>query len=282
MFILLACEKPEKIDEYPIHKSKLVVNCLFSTDTNFVFKLSKSLSPLDNAPFPEFNSTNAYVLVFENDILFDSAIYSIQDRAYVGNANKKPTEGKSYKIEAYYPGFEKVFGQDQMPNKFELSNLTVNQSIITMDYQIQTNTSFVIKPETPNSQYLIIQLNVTNTNDTFNRFNFYNFNLTETSARYNSEFIANSLFISSSDGPITDLRINWEGVTWGDSIDKIKPKYDFIIESCSKNSFEYNRRLNLQIMNQYDPFSEPTPIHNNIVNGFGIFGGVNTTTFSYP
>ena len=58
----------------------------------------------------------------------------------------------------------------------------------------------------------------------------------------------------------------------------LKANKDTVILSIShigyKQTFIYLRRFNLQRLNEFDPFAEPTPISNNIINGYGVFGAM--------
>ena len=51
-----ACETTEKIDDFPLRPSKLVVNCFFESDSIWEFQVSKSLSVLDNADIKLINN----------------------------------------------------------------------------------------------------------------------------------------------------------------------------------------------------------------------------------
>ena len=56
------------------------------------------------------------------------------------------------------------------------------------------------------------------------------------------------------------------------------PKLIFRLDHISKDYYSYNASLQLQVQNNDNPFSEPVPVFSNIVNGFGIFGGLSSSS----
>jgi hypothetical protein len=286
IILSVSCEKVERIDEYPAHKSKLVVNCIFNPDNPFIFNLSKSLSPLDNAPFRDFTSPNGLVVVYEDNVFFDSIRYDDLKKSFHGKENKKPMVGKTYRFDAYYPGFEKVSASGSIPEKFEITEHTINERKIFIDYTYIIRANISLSSTVPSSSYLILTATaydnaiITAWGDTIDPvFSPY---LVETTLGTSSELIGNTLFIKMENSGLNKLNLESEIYTYYDEsiVNQLNLKYEFTIFSCSKEVFEYKRRASLQNINQYDPFAEPTPIFNNIQNGFGIFGGENNSFYT--
>jgi hypothetical protein len=285
ILLVLSCAKIERIEDFPEHKNQLVVNCIFNPDTPFIFNLSKSLSPLDNAPFRDFTSPNGLVVVYENDAFFDSIRYNEMQRSFHGANNKKPKTGKTYRFEAFYPGYEKVSATGIIPEKFELSEYTLNERKIVISYDriIRANISLIAVK--PSSQYIIVGVNAFDTaqNTTWGVVHpeFTPF-IQESTPGNISETIGGFLFIRNDGQPLQNLNIESEIYTYYEEevFNLFNLKYTFTIFTCSKEVFEYKRRAALQYANQYDPFAEPTPIYNNIVNGYGIFGGENYSSYT--
>ncbi len=275
---LSACEKTEKVDNYPKHVSKLVVNCFFYKQTFFEFHLSKSLSPIDNAKFKILDNPNAYVKIFENNQLIDSAIYVKQISGYY--SGKSPQINKTYRFECYYPGYAMVSGEDYLPDYAQIKDASGYYSILnsTLNNDSQTignsNTLMNINYSKP-CQYLMISIKVSKSNGYIG--DLYSI-LTDNNSENNSEFANNTLFVNNEEG-VKKLNLKW--VTAFSRINKNKTSATYNIRSysCTKNTFEYLKRQALQKENQDDPFSQPTPMSNNIINGYGIFGGFNFTDF---
>lgn len=288
-FLFSACEKTEKVDNFPKHEGKLVANCFFSSDSTFKFILSKSLSPIDNAPFRQLNSTKAFIKIFEDNVLFDSlTCKNAGYPSYTSTSLKKPTPNRTYRFECNYPGLGFVTSEDYLPdtvgiNKVNgfytvLSSYESNDSSIYGDYT--TNLNIDLNKSQP---YLMLKIQKTYTYSWLpNPTKYYDEvyeEISDLNTTNESEHIAYSLFVSNNSG-VKTLNLKWT-TNYG-MIYKNKPSsdYNIVVYSCSKAAFEYLKRQALQLENQDDPFSQPTPMSNNIVNGYGIFGGVNITNYT--
>lgn len=281
--ILNSCEKTEKVDNFPKHNSKLVTNCFFNSDTSFIFNLSRSLSPIDNAPFRIMNSSNAYIKIFEENILFDSFRFNSIDKCFHGDLSKTPSKNKNYRFECYYPGYPKVSGEDYLPDDIKIGTTNGYHTVQnlmkyndTLSYANYTG-YLTIKINPTNNlsdKYIIIQMfKKKRYSGTINYFDNYPIYPEEISNINESESIGEELYISNENN-IKEIKLKWE--VYYDYLlnNKIDDEYEIEITTCSKNSFEYLKRYKLQTFNADDPFSEPTPISNNIENGYGIFGGI--------
>jgi hypothetical protein len=87
------------------------------------------------------------------------------------------------------------------------------------------------------------------------------------------EFINSRIYVTENDNSnvLGELFFSNEISTTANSQ---KPKIRYYIEiwRCGENAYKYLKALDKQIVNQDDPFSEPSPVWNNIKNGYGIFG----------
>lgn len=280
MVFMVACEKTEKVEDYPIHKSKLVANCMFIPDTCFIFSLSKSLSPIDNAPFRIMNSPSSFIKIFENNILFDSFGFNTDAGRYEGNPNRKPSVGNTYRFECTYPGYPRISAEDYLPPKPDIQShniytsilrvFNVDDSMIICSYN--TNLNLNLNPNIL-SKYLIIKI-VPEMNR--NYYNLYIGNVKDlfSENEFLYSFSQEQIFISNEAG-IKKIALQWE-IPYGYlRKNGISHKYKLEVFSCSKANFEYRKRMALQSDNNDDPFAEPIPITNNINNGYGIFGGFN-------
>jgi len=281
--IFSSCEKTEKVDNFPKHEGKLVANCFFSSDSTFKFILSKSLSPIDNAPFRQLNSTKAYIKIFEDNVLFDSLTCKGGGYpSFTTTTFKKPTPNRTYRFECNYPGLGLTTGEDFLPDTagikkskgfyIVLSSYYSNDSVI--DGQFTTNLTLDYYQ---NPQYMMVMVQDYSTYWQYAQDLYVD--ITDLNTANASEYIAHKLFVENPTG-IKTLNLKWT-IDYG-ILYKNKPTSKYLITTytCSKAAFEYLKRQALQLENQDDPFSQPTPMSNNIVNGYGIFGGVNVTRYS--
>lgn len=286
--IFPSCEKTEKVDNFPKHEGKLVANCFFSSDSTFSFVLSKSLSPIDNAPFKQLNSTKAFIKIYEDNIFFDSLVCKggVYPR-YTSTTLKTGSANHNYRFECNYPGLGFVTSEDYLPDTAGvqkakgfytiLNSYESNDTIINGNFATNLNIEYSNNPK-----YLMVIIKkyyyyYYNPNMTYYYQEVYE-DISDLNASNETEYIASKLFVSNPNG-INNLNLKW--VTDYGYIFKNKSTSNYIITtySCSKTSYEYLKRQSLQWENQDDPFSQPTPMSNNIVNGYGIFGGVNVTDY---
>ena len=278
VLVFSSCEKTEKIEDYPTHKSLLVSNCIFDQNMGFQFTLSKSLSPLDNAPFKQLVHPRAYVRLFENDILIDSFGYR------VGNSlasDKIAKPNFKYRFEAVFPGFAKVSGEDIMPEIIDI--VDVKSIKITKNYEFSNaltlDIDLILSNTHQNNDYIILEFNRPIDIDS-NGASYFNedlIGLKLNNAILDYEHLDNKLYIKTNGQKINKLSVRRESIEYVFGSQSNQNRMQVSISNCSKTTFEYLRRFNLQRNNEFDPFAEPTPISNNIINGYGIFGAMGLT-----
>ena len=275
VLVFSSCEKTEKIEDYPTHKSLLVSNCIFDQNTGFIFTLSKSLSPLDNAPFKQLVHPRAYVKLYENDILIDSFGYQVGN-SLASDQNPKPNF--KYRFEAFFPGFTKVSGEDIMPEIIDIIDVKTSKIVKNYDYTnaLTLDMDLTLSNTHQNNDYVILEFIRPIEIDTLNKTYFFEelVDLKLKNSIFEYEKLDNKIYIKTNGQKISQLSIRRESIEYAYGIQSVQNKMEVSISNCSKTTFEYLRRFNLQRLNEFDPFAEPTPISNNIKNGYGIFGAM--------
>jgi hypothetical protein len=281
---LIACEKTEKVEDFPVHQSKLVTNCFFSPDSSFVFHLSKSLSPLDNAPFAVMKNPSAFIRVYEDNVLFDSI--RVSDGVFQGSPDKKARAGHDYRFECLYPGFGLVKGSDHLFDSLAIASLKGTNHIEVASHVNDTITYFKFNSQldialdrpVPAGAYLIIDVVMVYTvkdpaTGLLYEYTYPVYDFMAEDLAFNNELINNSLFIPDNGKTVEKLTLHW-GLTSNSTTGSPSNLYRITVKSCTRNTYDYIKRSRLQYQNQNDPFSQPAPIPNQIENGFGIFGGI--------
>lgn len=278
VLVFSSCEKTEKIEDYPAHKSLLVSNCIFDQNMGFQFTLSKSLSPLDNAPFKQLVHPRAFVKLYENDILIDSFGYQVGN---VLGSGQLPKPNFKYRFEAFFPGFAKVSGEDIMPEIIDIVDVKTSKIVKNYDFSnaLTLDMDLILSNTHQNNDYIILEFNRLVDIDTNGASYFYEdlTGLKLNNATLEYEHFDNKLYIKTNGQKINQLSIKRESIEYAYGIQSTQNKMQVSISNCSKTTFEYLRRFNLQRNNEFDPFAEPTPISNNIINGYGIFGAMGLT-----
>lgn len=284
VLVFSSCEKTEKIEDYPTHKSLLVSNCIFDQNMGFQFTLSKSLSPLDNAPFKQLVHPRAFVKLYENDILIDSFGYQVGN---VLESDQLPKPNFKYRFEAFFPGFAKVSGEDIMPEIIDIVDVKSSKIVKNYDFSsaLTLDMDLILSNTHQNNDYIILEFNRPVDIDTNGASYFYEdlTGLKLNNATLEYEHFDNKLYIKTNGQKMNQLSIRRESIEYAYGIQSTQNKMEVSISNCSKTTFEYLRRFNLQRNNEFDPFAEPTPISNNIINGYGIFGAMGLTmkTFTF-
>jgi hypothetical protein len=262
----------------------LVVNCFFRSDTPFIFKLSKSLSPLDNAPFPLSNSPSAYIRVFENDLLFDS--FRVKNGVFQGNPAKRPRPNNKYSFECYYPGFGLVKAEDYLPDTLKILNITgsnevhFTQKLNDSSTMIKHGCKLDIDLESSgiHGNNLMILITRVYSRRYYNGIEYLNeqaVQAEEINRLNDNESMGVYMRLPDNGKPLSKLNLSWDMMR-SYKYGHIENEYHISIRSCSKTTYEYLRRFSVHYSNLNDPFAQPIPITSNIDNGFGIFGGVAT------
>ncbi len=286
-----ACETTEKIDDFPLRPSKLVVNCFFNSDSIWEFQVSKSLSVLDNAELKLIR--NANVKIFREGTLLDSILVADGDGRY-RTSNNLPQVGKEFSIEISSPSFkEKLYARDIVPEKVEISDAKI---IITdsafYDYGYYSygymNGSFEISFDDPADAdnyyeikvfYLDSIFSFPETGPVFSYLakRMIGISSEDLSVVNPSDYATSSLLISDYyfDGQRKSLSLDFND--W--SAQKKKGYYLELI-SLSREGYLYQKTIADYDNSRGDPFSEPVMIYSNIENGFGIFSAYSRSIYS--
>ncbi|MDP2175177.1 MAG: DUF4249 family protein [Bacteroidota bacterium] len=278
ILIFSACEKTEKIEDYPFHKSQLVVNCYFSPDTSFRAFVFKSLSPLDNAPYRILEHPKAYVKILHENTLIDSLIFNSQCRCYQGGG-VKPLKNITYNMEAYFPGFPKVQSFSFIPDTVRVLNFNVESQVYQQKYNFDGVKTIDINLENNNldeGKYLEITPNIFFKDSNLRvPYSFRGLTLIPIESENEYTVINNQIYISNFDKPILKIRFKINTYFFNDDQFRYfrESKVTLSVVNHTKEGFEYIKRYKTQNSIVNDPFSEPIPISNNIINGYGVFSG---------
>jgi hypothetical protein len=288
--IVFGCETTEKIDDFPLRPSKLVVNCYFNADSIWEFQVSKSLSVLDNAPLKVIK--NASIRLFSEGVLLDT-INTMDEDGFYRSTENLPEEGREYSIEVSSPGFKDVLNaKDITPIKPSITNVNV----------VITDSVFYSYDAYYNYGHVKGSFEITFP-DQKGVSNYYQF----------KAFYIDSLFYYYEKGPVfshlerryvsvssEDISVEnsteygnivlindhiYDGQDYTFSLDfeewSAKKGIDYYLEltSLTREGFLYRKSINEYDNSRNDPFSEPVIIYSNVNNGFGIFSGFSSNLF---
>ena len=289
--IAFSCETTEKIDDFPLRPSKLVINCYFEADSLWEFQVSKSLSVLDNAPLKTIK--NATIRLFQEGVLLDSINVMDDDGYYRSNENL-PEEGKEFSIEVSSPDFKDVLNaKDIVPKKTSIAKVEVLLSDTSFYYYDEYNSWGHVKGS--------FEITFSDQKDVSNYYQlmaYYNdslFNYFEDGPVF-SHVERRMISVSSEDISVENsteygnsILINdhiYDGKNYTISIDfedwSAKKGRDYYLEltSITREGFLYRKTIQEYDNSRNDPFSEPVIIYSNVNNGFGIFSGLSRSIYT--
>ena len=289
VFAFTACETTEKIDDFPLRPSQLVVNCFFTEGGVWEFQVSKSLSVLDNAPIKLIE--NATIKLFKDSELVQTISEPDADSWY-RYADNLPETGHVYSIEVSAPDFNVLRANEITPNAVPVSNV----SAVIRDSFFYESKYGHFGGNVEGSFNILISDPVENEN--YYQLSIYYYDTVYYNSQDSLEFEVNktNLTISTDDPSAEDsdgyniiLLVSdniFNGQDYELDVDfnewNAKKGREYLIEltTLNRSGYLYKRSIKEYTSSMNDPFAEPVKIFCNIENGYGIFSGY--TTEIYP
>ncbi len=294
IFLLNACETTEKIDDFPLRPSRLVVNSYFESDSIWKFQVSNSLSVLDNADLKIID--NASIRLFKGGEFLDT-ISEMDEDYWYRYTDHLPVQGERYSIEVSTPDFVSVIhAEDILPQAVPLSNVDVIVTDSSFNYERYYEWG-TIQRGWVEGFFEITFL------DPAMEENYYRMSLYSYDVDYDyvdstiKHIYKRSVYYQVEDASIEDQFSSDDNLLFNDFLfdgQKYKIKLSFQewdvfkgqefyveLESLSRTGYLYKKSISEYENASGDPFSEPVRIYSNIENGFGIFAGLSRDQFVF-
>ncbi len=275
---LISCEREYDIGENYNHQ-RIVVDCIFNTDSVPVLQLSKALSPYFGSSYSDLDSVK--IMIFGTSDTID-------DFEYTGNglykANKKLKPKSLYHLSININDTV-VTSQSYLPESI-IVNSAIHQEVKLDNSKKLLKSQFNIS--TVGEKYLILthvvqKKSLTNNNDTIEfendvwiegENNFFDKVFPEESAK-------KILFKKLDSNNVTFTIYSTDGYVKDDNV--IEGKSFFNFYSCSEEYYDFVKSKILYKLNNIDNKSSivnTNGIYSNISNGLGVFAGYNSVTVS--
>ncbi|MCD6347222.1 MAG: DUF4249 domain-containing protein [Bacteroidales bacterium] len=284
-----ACETTEKIEDFPLRPSQLVVNCLFSEGNSWEFQVSKSLSVLDNADLKLVDS--AEVKLFRGGELLETLTKHDFDGWYRTD-NNLPETGQEYSIEVSAKGFDKVlYARETLQEKVQISEVELFIKDSSFYHWSDMDGRKHYGGELSGSFDILFS-------DPAGVDNYYSLSVFYLDTVYESEdpdlfsLEQRRIAISSDDSSVENgsdytIRLFMRDQLFDGQAYKVKLSFDdwlawggkvYYVELTSLQRAGYFYRKSIEDYNKAtdDPFAEPVKIFCNIENGYGIFMAFST------
>ncbi len=278
-------------------KPRLVLNGTFTPDSVFSVELSNSSGYISKGSL----NTIPYgkVAVFDNNGQFWDSLKHTTNGIY--KSTQTASANKSYTVKASAGNLGTVWASDDIPAAVPISSWdTVSTYFTEYDYtQQRLQIDFTINDPGSSENFYVIELYSTqeyylsyqydpNTGTSIVDTVFYQqpfrslYSFSTADPVLLSEiqvgigetrYYANSLSFS-------DALFNGETQTFRIVLDYYlgEANIDMELKSCSQAYYKYKRTLENYTYSEYDPFSQPVQVFNNIENGgLGIWAGYSTT-----
>lgn len=298
-YVFLSCSKT--ID-YPYESSsnKVVVNCILNPDSIVSISLTiPNTYPTENDSFTVIK--NAVIKFFENEMFIDYLIFNNETDSYELDFNPKVAE--NYSVSISMSGQPEISAHTYIPNDFifysclqplkqnqyinevatRLSSLQKDESywvyFLSDDYSYYRNIQKGRDPGYKTGPFVhgISSYNriFDDFNSLFSKYGYLEYDYIIRLPYLDHEFYDFGIFSSNfALWPNRPESINWQ-----------KDKFQMIVVKASKEADVYWKSVFLNYINKNweipNPFYEPVIVPSNIVNGTGVFAGVNSKS-SFP
>jgi hypothetical protein len=270
-FVFFGCQLTVDID-VPFEKSQLTLNSLFSTDSVWNVKLNLNRHILDKSPFATVD--NASVVILENEVVIET-LASKGNGVY--QSSGKPIAGKTYTVKATAENYGSVQSTASLP--LPVQNLKVIfheptqgesglESVIDLKFDDPPGEKNFYKMTAFGEAYSVAQhkkIAKTTAPILLKRQGSNNDDNGE------EEIIMSDLLF---DGETHQMSIKTGNWFYGFS------NITLSVSAISEEYYNYKETIQLQSETRDNPFAQPVNVFNNIIGGFGFFGGYTRSNVS--
>jgi hypothetical protein len=284
------CQKIIEPKDLPQQDPRLVMNCVLNKDSMIGLNLSASKSILSGKEYKFID--NAVCELYENGV-FVEHLLNYKNGNY--QSSVYPKINREYTIKASASGYEPIEGVTLLPDSAELINAE-RYDLVNSNYMayntgtlgatsIGGSTKCLIRIKTKSTirNYFSIRSIISLYDSAGNFVQQPNYTyITNNSTNANNDVIYSGSVIEVSDENVVngnevllDLGIGFSG-------DYPPVKYaevSLVISTISEDLFKYRTTLSNQINTGVSLFAEPVIVFNNIKNGMGIMGSMNSSVY---
>jgi hypothetical protein len=281
--LLTACEREAQVD-LPPHQSKLVINAQQAQNRLFSIRVSRSVG-ITETILPneqQFNISNAFVLLKQNDIIVDTLKYNSSNNRYEGKRTRSAS-GNRYTVEAAAPGYLTAEGMSELPSLLQPVSVSLKRNARTgASGEALDEISIKLNDDGSKSNYYLLRVrqatgeyaNCIQTNDKdVERLVYSDPFDTEECLDGNRLLFADKNFNGSTKTVILYVNTYEMNEFTNSQGRKLKPTIELL--HITEDYFRYIKSVNAYDNATDNPFAEPVNLLTNIKNGYGFF-----TTFA--
>ncbi len=274
MIAFLNCQTIVQVD-LPEHQPALVVNGFFSPTDGWIVFLSHSVAALSN-DYPK-EVTGATLEIYEDSVRV-ATLGELQSGVYFSGV-PTPQPGVEYTLRASASGFETVTASSNLPEMVPITNVQIESVAgeyggkgvnLTVQFEDAGGRKdyyevFLLGERSDGSTHILglksKDLAITQNNP-------------DVDLGEEQEFFGISAIFEDAivNGKRYDLQVS--GELYND-----ETHITVMLSHVTETVFRHLRTAEFQNINDDNPFSEPSRIFQNVQNGYGVFGGINTAAF---
>jgi hypothetical protein len=279
-----SCEKDVTID-VPVQSPKLVIesnNRLGQRFTAYITRSVDVLAPINSSPL-----TNAFVTLFQDNVLRDTLVYNSNNRLYAAKNNTRPVAGGNYTIKATAAGLAPVEATSKAPVPVPIQSLTYRPRFRSGSSGEELDEiKFSFQDPAGKADYYMVRIRVPSfaVLDTVTYFNVGCLRTVDPDAETGLKDVGTSYDACiEQDFVMKDVR--FEGrvkevtlqVRSGDIGNFLHPTtgilYRPVVEltAITEAYYRYYKSQKIYEDAQSNPFAEPVSVYTNITGGYGIF-----------
>lgn len=279
LLILMSCMKPIKIN-IDDKGRKIVVNSIFTADSTIKIVLQRSNYILDNThTYPVIN--DAKIDLFENNIKIETISSANQEGKY--NFKHIVKEGKTYGIEIEKSGYDITKATSTVPLKtklkkvdYEINTEKINFTVHFSDraneknyYKLSASMVMILNEGTENEFKNLRLLSIKSKDPAVQELKNIN--------KFNNSWllITDDVFDGTNYALTCNIKNEFK------NIDNVVIEYYFVLNTISKDMYNYYLAYDKYQNSTEDPFAELVKVYNNIDNGFGIFAGESSSVYHF-
>ncbi len=280
LYTLSACTNVLEVNDM-MYKPQIVVNSLFTNDSTWTVRLTKSRSILAETQTSFEPIENARVVIADADGQIIDTLMPSYDHLFRFRyrGSLKPTIGGRYTI-LVETAFGMVTASSNVPEPVQIASVQTDSSQVGSDgLGVEVNILFE-DPKTEKNLYAIRMIRKkfqVNESDTLRFVEDVAFEPIDPALQNNQSSRLTTLFndnLFNGKEHFVRLRIK------SDSNLGITESVIIVLFSVSEDYYDYFIEKNLQDDIREDPFAQPVEVSTNVKNGLGIFAGYSSSSFT--
>jgi hypothetical protein len=284
--LIAACERDVTVN-VPPQSTKLVLNSITRVNTQFRVSVGKTAGILDQTDANSFKVTNAFIQLYENNVLKDTLVYSASTDAYTVKRNTRPVTGNTYSIKASAPGFVTVEGETVTPQTTMIQSITkranarkdadgnwLDEVKITFADDASTANYYLFKVKRPT----FANGSVVNYNGIYCMHSYdkdiergNNSDPTDFENCIDQEFFMTDKNFNGQTKEIILFIQHYQLDPYLNPTNNVYAKPIVELHSITYDHYKYRKSYDAYKDSEDNPFAEPVLVFSNVKNGYGIF-----------